>query len=165
MSNELFDPQVFLDAQEPVHAQALSEIRAGHKRSHWMWYVLPQVAGITERHGRTPSSTTVRYSITGLDEARAYLGHPVLRARYVEVLEAAAAHIAPDGAGTYDAVTVLFGSPDNRKFVSSLTLFELAARGLGHPECDRITSIAETLFSGQLTRCPDTPVILGLAGH
>ena len=165
MSTGPFDPQVFLDAQDPVHAQALAEIRNGRKRSHWMWYVFPQVAGITERHGRTPSSTTVRYSITGLDEARAYLGHPVLRARYVEILEAAAAHIAPDGAGTYDAVTVLFGSPDNRKFVSSLTLFELAARGLGHPECERIASIAETLFSGQLTRCPDTPVILGLAGH
>lgn len=165
MNTEPFDAQVFLDAQDPVHAQALAEIRNGRKRSHWMWFVFPQVAGITERHGRTPSPTTVRYSITGLDEARAYLGHPVLRARYVEILDAAAAHLTSEGPATHDAATALFGSLDNRKFVSSLTLFELAARGLGHPECERITSIAETLFAGRLTRCPDTPVILGLAGH
>lgn len=165
MTTAPFDPQLFLDAQQPVHEQALAEIRNGRKQSHWMWYVFPQVAGITERHGRTPSSTTVRYSLADLAQARAYLGHPVLRARYEGILSAATDHITAGGAASYAAVTSLFGSPDNSKFVSSLTLFETAARGLHHPECARITEIAEALFSGEVARCPDTPVILGLSGH
>ncbi|MGA1362976.1 MAG: DUF1810 family protein [Ilumatobacteraceae bacterium] len=165
MSPGGFDANLFLDAQENTHRQALSEIRAGRKRTHWMWWEFPQVAGITERHGRTPTPTSVRYALRGVDDARAYLDQPVLRARYAENLEAAAAHIAADGAGTYDAVSALFGSPDNRKFVSSLTLFDIAAARLDHAECTRITEIAARVFSGGLTRCPDTPVILGLAGH
>lgn len=165
MNAARFGADLFLDAQESTHRQALSEIRAGRKRTHWMWWEFPQVAGITERHGRTPTPTSVRYALRGLDDARAYLGHPVLRARYAENLEAAAAHIAADGADTHDAVSALFGSPDNRKFVSSLTLFEVAAAGLDLPECVRITEIAARVFSDGLTRCPDTPVILGLAGH
>jgi uncharacterized protein (DUF1810 family) len=165
MSPGGFDANLFLDAQENTHRKALAEIRAGRKLTHWMWWEFPQVAGITERHGRTPTPTSVRYALRGLDDARAYLDQPVLRARYAEILEAAAVHIAADGAGTHDAVSALFGSPDNRKFVSSLTLFEVAAAGLEHAECSRITEIAARVFSGGLTRCPDTPVILGLPGH
>lgn len=165
MSTAPFDPQPFLDAQERDHARALAEVQAGRKRSHWIWYVFPQVAGIPELHGRVSSPTSRQYGLLGLDHARAYLDHPVLRARYVEVLEAAAAHIVRGGGG-YDAVTTLFGSRDNSKFVSSLTLFEAAAQGSEHGECGLIVRTAAGLFSGTtLRRCEDTPRLLASAGH
>ncbi len=68
----------FVQAQEPVMAQVLAELAAGRKRTHWMWFVFPQIAGL----GR--SATAQRYALGSLDEARAYLAHPVLGARLVQ---------------------------------------------------------------------------------
>ena len=109
-----YDLARFLSAQSGVYDQVLAELRAGSKRSHWMWFVFPQLAGL----GR--SAMAQRYAIGSLEEARAYLAHPVLGARLREcsqlVLEAPAT----------DAHAV-FGSPDDLKFHSSVTLFERAA--------------------------------------
>lgn len=164
MSSGAFDATVFLAAQDRDFETALGEIRAGRKHSHWMWYVFPQIAGIPELHGRMSSPTSKKYSLHGLRDAYAYLDNPVLRARYAGILSVAAGHIT-DGGGGYDAVTALFGSVDNSKFVSSLTLFETAAHGMAHPECERIVQIAAELFAdGRLRRCGDTPKILASAG-
>jgi uncharacterized protein (DUF1810 family) len=73
-----FDLQRFIDAQDGIYEQALAELRAGRKRSHWMWFVFPQIAGL----GRSP--TAQRYAISGLEEARAYLAHPLLGPRLRE---------------------------------------------------------------------------------
>lgn len=108
----------FLAAQEPVYLQALGELRDGRKRSHWMWFVFPQLAGL----GR--SAMAERYAISGRDEARAYLAHPVLAARLRECAEAVLAH---QGRSAHD----IFGSPDDLKFRSSMTLF--AEIGGGEP--------------------------------
>jgi uncharacterized protein (DUF1810 family) len=105
-----FDLQRFVDAQEGTYAQALTEIRAGHKQSHWMWFIFPQFSGLGW------SSTAQRYAIRSADEARAYLAHPTLGPR---LIECAAAVVA---AGARSAVDV-FGYPDDLKLRSSATLF------------------------------------------
>ena len=107
-----FDLQRFVDAQDAggTYRQALAELRAGAKRSHWMWFVLPQVAGL----GR--SATAQRYAISGAAEARAYLAHPVLGPRLLESARALT------GLDTTDPVRV-FGSVDAQKLRSSMTLF------------------------------------------
>ena len=81
----------FLKAQAPDYAQALAELRQGRKRSHWMWYIFPQLAGL----GR--SATAQYYAIQNLDEARAYLDHPVLGPRLVECCATLFARVAPAG--------------------------------------------------------------------
>lgn len=101
----------FIAAQEQVYPRALAEIRRGAKRSHWMWYIFPQLAGL----GR--SAMAVRYAIADAGEARAYLAHPLLGSRYVECVSA-----LQDLPGS-DPGTV-FGSVDAVKLRSSLTLFE-----------------------------------------
>ena len=110
------DLQRFVDAQDAggTFDTALAELRAGHKRSHWMWFVLPQLADL----GR--SSMAQRYGIADLVEARAYLAHPVLGPR---LLDCARALTALD---TTDPVAV-FGSVDAQKLRSSMTLFAMAA--------------------------------------
>ena len=100
----------FLEAQEGTYATALAEVRAGHKRSHWMWWIFPQLRGL----GR--SETARRYGIADAAEARAYLGHPVLGPRLIEVTEAMLAH-----AGTPAAA--ILGQTDAQKLRSSATLF------------------------------------------
>jgi uncharacterized protein (DUF1810 family) len=112
-----FDLGRFVAAQDAggTYAAAVDELRAGRKRSHWMWFVFPQVAGL----GR--SSTAQRYAVSSLEEAQAYLRHPVLGPRLREVSALAAA--VPDG--TADDV---FGGIDAVKLRSSMTLF-LAAAG------------------------------------
>jgi len=106
----------FVDAQAPIYADALAEIRRGAKRSHWMWFVFPQLAGL----GR---SETARYfGILSLAEAHAYLAHPVLGPRYLECVS-----VLQDLASS-DPVEV-FGAIDAMKLRSSLTLFELAGAG------------------------------------
>jgi uncharacterized protein (DUF1810 family) len=104
----------FVAAQDGVHEEALRELTAGRKRSHWMWFVFPQVAGL----GMSP--TAQRYAITGLPEARAYLEHPVLGARLVECTRTV-------NRLTGRSLLQIFGPPDDLKFRSSMTLFELAA--------------------------------------
>jgi uncharacterized protein (DUF1810 family) len=113
-----FDLQRFVAAQAPVMAAALGELKAGRKRTHWMWFVFPQLAAL----GR--SSTALFYGIASLDEARAYLAHPVLGPRLVASAQAA---LDAPAASLGD----LFGSPDDLKFVSSMTLFAHASGGDG----------------------------------
>jgi uncharacterized protein (DUF1810 family) len=107
-----FGLQRFVDAQDDggTYRQALAELRAGQKRSHWMWFVFPQVAGL----GR--SSTTQHYAISGADEARAYLAHPVLGPRLVKCARALTGLRATDPAA-------VLGQVDAQKLRSSMTLF------------------------------------------
>jgi uncharacterized protein (DUF1810 family) len=114
VSDDPFDLERFVRAQEGVYEQALRELRAGAKRGHWMWFVFPQVAGL----GHSPMAQ--RYAISGLDEARAYLAHPVLGPRLVE---SARALLALPG----DDPERALGSVDALKLRSSMTLFEAAA--------------------------------------
>jgi len=116
MTSDSPDLERFVRAQDAAgtYAAALAELRAGRKRGHWIWFVLPQVAGL----GRSEMSRT--YAVSGLPEARAYLRHPVLGARLRECAEALLS------LGTSDPVEVL-GSIDATKVRSSMTLFERAA--------------------------------------
>jgi uncharacterized protein (DUF1810 family) len=122
--NEATDLNRFLDAQSPVYATVLAELRAGMKRSHWMWFVFPQMAGL----GR--SDMACRYAIASSAEAAAYLAHPVLGARLRECSGTVAA---------LDARTAheIFGSPDDMKFRSSMTLFAHVSPGGVFDECLR----------------------------
>ena len=104
----------FTDAQDGVYDAALAELRAGRKRSHWMWFVFPQLDGL----GSSP--TARRYAIRDLAEARAYLAHPVLGAR---LREAARAVLAVEGR----TAEQILGYPDDLKLRSSMTLFARAA--------------------------------------
>ncbi|HTP97851.1 MAG TPA: DUF1810 domain-containing protein [Casimicrobiaceae bacterium] len=113
MSDDPFDLDRFVDAQSKDYAQALSELRAGRKTTHWMWYVLPQMRGLGA------SSMATRYGIASLDEARAYLAHRVLGPRLVEC---AAAMNGLHGLRGASAAQVL-GAIDAAKFRSCLTLF------------------------------------------
>ena len=100
----------FVEAQQPVYDSALAEIRRGDKRSHWMWFVFPQLAGL----GRSP--TAQRFGLSGPDEARDYLAHPVLGARLRECAQALLAlpRQSPEG---------VLGSVDALKLRSCMTLF------------------------------------------
>jgi uncharacterized protein (DUF1810 family) len=109
-----FDLQRFLDAQAPVYEQVLRELRAGHKRSHWIWFIFPQLAGLGS------SAMARRYAIASLAEATAYWGHPVLRAR---LLECVGLVNAVEGR----SIAEILGPPDDLKFRSSMTLFRRAA--------------------------------------
>jgi uncharacterized protein (DUF1810 family) len=109
-----YDLARFVDAQEGIYPTALAEIRRGAKRSHWMWFVFPQIAGL----GRSP--TAQRYAIGSIDEARAYFAHPVLGARLCECV-AALQDLPPTSA------EAVFGPVDALKLRSSLTLFAEAS--------------------------------------
>jgi uncharacterized protein (DUF1810 family) len=109
-----YDLNRFISAQEGVYDHALAELRGGLKRSHWMWFIFPQIDGL----GHSP--TTRLYSIKSLDEARSYLGHPVLGARLKESAEAV---LGVSGRTASD----IFGHPDDMKLQSSMTLFALVA--------------------------------------
>jgi uncharacterized protein (DUF1810 family) len=100
----------FVQAQEDDYAQALSEIKSGRKQSHWMWYIFPQFDGLGF------SSTSKRYSIKSVSEAEAYLNHPVLGPRLLEIAEAV---LRLEGRSSLE----IFGSPDDVKLRSCATLF------------------------------------------
>ncbi len=102
--------QRFLDAQKSSYQTALSEIKNGKKRSHWMWYIFPQIQGLGF------SETAKFYAIKDVSEAEAYLQHPVLGARLIEI-STVAAQLSSRNA------TQVFGSPDDMKLKSSMTLF------------------------------------------
>jgi uncharacterized protein (DUF1810 family) len=109
-----FDLQRFVAAQSNgVYERALGEVRAGRKQSHWIWFVFPQVAGLGS------SAMAQRFAIGSLDEARAYLAHPVLGPRLVACARAV---LAIEGRTALE----VFGHPDDLKLRSSLTLFERA---------------------------------------
>jgi len=105
-----YDLSRFLRAQANDYAQALSEIRSGRKRSHWIWYIFPQIDGLGF------SSTSKHYAIKSLAEAKAYLDHPILGARLVECAKAA---VRSKGR----SATEVFGFPDDMKVRSCATLF------------------------------------------
>jgi uncharacterized protein (DUF1810 family) len=110
---ESFDLDRFISAQEPVIAQVRAELKAGHKATHWMWFVFPQLAGLGFSH------RAQFYGISSLYEAQAYITHPVLGRRLVECTQLVN---AVEGRTAHD----IFGSPDDLKFHSSVTLFSLA---------------------------------------
>jgi uncharacterized protein (DUF1810 family) len=109
-ASDPFDLQRFVDAQERVYPSVLGELRAGRKRSHWIWFIFPQVAGL----GSSP--TAARYAISSLDEARAYLRHELLGPRLHECTRLVN---AVDGR----SIGEVFGWPDDLKVRSSMTLF------------------------------------------
>ena len=109
-----FDLNRFIIAQEGIYDRAFAELRDGLKRSHWMWYIFPQIEGL----GHSP--TTRSYSMKSLEEARQYLAHPVLGQRLKECAEAV---LAVQGRSASD----IFGHPDDWKLQSSMTLFELVS--------------------------------------
>jgi uncharacterized protein (DUF1810 family) len=106
----------FVEAQDPVWRDVLAELGAGRKRTHWMWFVFPQVAGLGS------SAASARYGLASVDEARAYLAHPVLGPR----LEACTRLMLATEGGT---AREILGTPDDMKFRSSMTIFGLADPG------------------------------------
>lgn len=108
----------FLAAQDQVYPEALHELRAGRKETHWMWFMFPQLAGLGQ------SEMARLYALSGLEEARAFAEHPILSARLRECTEAVLLH-AP-GSVAPRPLHAIFGSPDDRKFISSMTLFARA---------------------------------------
>lgn len=113
MTSDAFHLQRFLDAQAPVFETVLAELQAGRKRSHWMWFIFPQLRGL----GHSP--TAQFYAIGSLDEARAYHAHPLLGARLALCTETVLKSRAR-------SLNELLGSPDDLKFRSCMTLFEIA---------------------------------------
>ena len=109
-----FNLSRFLDAQAQIYPQALAELTAGRKRSHWIWFIFPQIAGLGF------SEMSERYAIGSLAEARAYLDHPILGARLRECAEAV---LAIEGR----TATQILGSPDDLKLRSCATLFAAVA--------------------------------------
>jgi uncharacterized protein (DUF1810 family) len=111
---DLHGLQRFVDAQASVYDGVCAELRAGRKRGHWMWFIFPQIAGLGY------SETARYYAISSLEEARAYLAHPVLGSRLIECTQ-----LMLGLAGT--PVREILGYPDDLKFRSSMTLFSRAA--------------------------------------
>ncbi|MFC3107568.1 DUF1810 domain-containing protein [Undibacterium arcticum] len=114
------DLQRFVDAQQPVYAQVCAELRAGNKRSHWMWFVFPQIQGLGH------SAIARKFALSGASEAIAYLQHSVLGPR---LLECSALVLAVDGPNIGRSIEDIFGYPDYLKFRSCMTLFAHADPG------------------------------------
>ena len=121
----------FLKAQQYDYDQALKEIRSGRKRSHWMWYIFPQIQGLGF------SSTAQYYAIRDLDEAKEYLAHPVLGERLKEI---SSALLELEGLSASE----IFGYPDDLKLRSSMTLFRLADL-----DCDIFEKVLEKYYGGK----------------
>ncbi|THD43063.1 MAG: DUF1810 family protein [Bradyrhizobium sp.] len=127
-SDDPFELRRFVAAQATTYAAALAELRAGRKKSHWMWFVFPQMRGL----GSSPMAEF--YGVGSLDEAGAYLAHPLLGARLRESLAAVIAH-------ANRPLAEILGSPDDLKFRSSMTLFARATGG------------GEPIFQQAIERC------------
>jgi uncharacterized protein (DUF1810 family) len=130
MSSDPYNLARFLKAQGPVYEQAIAEIRAGRKRSHWMWYVFPQFKGL----GSSP--TSIHYAISSAHEAAAYLAHPILGPRLMECSEAT---LQLENRSALE----IFGSPDDWKLRSSATLFAAVS-----PEGSVFHRIIDKYFAG-----------------
>ena len=126
-----YDLSRFLKAQERDYHTALKEIRAGHKSSHWIWYIFPQLDAL----GFSP--TAKFYGIADLDEARAYLRNNLLRTRLLTISQALLDLPSND-------IDVIMGYPDNLKLCSSMTLFHLA-----EPDCDIFQKVLDKYFDGK----------------
>jgi uncharacterized protein (DUF1810 family) len=110
MTSDPHNLQRFVDAQHPIYGQVRDELQAGQKETHWMWFIFPQIKGL----GSSP--TAQKYAITGIEEARAYLDHPLLGFRLRECT-----HLVNGIVGR--SIEDIFGYPDHLKFHSSMTLF------------------------------------------
>ncbi len=128
-TDDPFDLARFTTAQEPVYDRVLAELKGGRKRTHWMWFVFPQIDGLGQ------SATSKRYAVKGRAEARAYLDDPVLRARLRECAEAVLAIEGRSANG-------IFGSPDDMKLKSSMTLFAMVGD-------DVFERVLERFFQGK----------------
>lgn len=124
----------FVSAQEQTYGQALAQVRRGRKSGHWMWFVFPQIAGL----GMSP--TAQHYAIADLDEARAYLAHPVLGDRLRECTRA----VADSQAGSAQAI---FGGIDTMKLRSSMTLFEKASQA--ESDGQLFAAVLDRYFEGE----------------
>jgi len=131
VADDPYDLARFVEAQQRDYERALSEIHAGRKRSHWMWYVFPQIEGLGS------SSTSRYYAIKGADEARAYLAHPILGPR---LLECAEALLQLTGRSAHD----IFGSPDDLKLRSCATLFASVSQ-----EDSALHRVLDKYFAGE----------------
>lgn len=129
-TDDPFRLERFLEAQRNVYDLALQELRAGQKRSHWMWFIFPQIQGLGS------SGTAIRYAIKSIEEARAYLAHPVLGPRLLACCQAL---MGVNGKSATDVM----GYPDDIKLRSSMTLFALAA---GNP--DPFLQVLSKYFGG-----------------
>jgi uncharacterized protein (DUF1810 family) len=134
MPSDLYNLQRFIDAQHPIYGQVRDELRAGHKETHWMWFIFPQIRGLGT------SATAQKYAIQSIDEAKAYLDHPLLGFR---LRECAQLVIAVNGRSIED----IFGYPDHLKFHSSMTLFSHVFAG-----DTTFTAALEKYFDGELDR-------------
>jgi uncharacterized protein (DUF1810 family) len=126
-----YDLQRFVDAQEHVYDAVLAELHNARKRSHWIWFVFPQLQGL----GRSP--TAIRFGISSLDEARAYLAHPMLGPRLRECTRLVA---RIEGCSVDD----IFGWPDNLKVRSSMTLFTRAT-----DDNAEFRAVLDTFYNGE----------------
>jgi uncharacterized protein (DUF1810 family) len=128
-----YDLQRFVDAQDTVFDTVRAELQAGRKRSHWIWFVFPQI------HGLGQSPTAIRYAISSLDEAKAYLRHPVLGPRLRECT-----HLVQRVEGR--SAEQIFGWPDVLKVRSSMTLFARAASADDNAE---FVAVLDKLYGGE----------------
>lgn len=128
---DLHDLNRFVQAQENDYERALSEVRHGRKRSHWMWYIFPQFDGLGF------SQTSKRYAIKSVAEAKVYLSHPVLGPRLIECIEAT---LSVEGRSAYE----IFGTPDDMKLKSSATLFAYVS-----PEGSVFDRLLDKFFQGK----------------
>ena len=110
-----FDLDRFVTAQDPVYDTVLHELRTGRKRTHWMWFIFPQLVGLGQ------SANAAFYGLEGKQEAAAYVAHPVLGPRLVECTR-----VVMEQAHDWHGVEAIFGQPDDLKFQSSITLFSRA---------------------------------------
>jgi uncharacterized protein (DUF1810 family) len=122
----------FVNAQQTQYNTALAEIKNGRKRTHWMWYIFPQIQGLGF------SETSKRYAIKSLDEAEAYIKHPILGQRLIEISQALLLLKTDDA-------NAVFGSPDDMKLKSSMTLF--ASLPDAYPV---FQSVLEKYFNGKM---------------
>jgi uncharacterized protein (DUF1810 family) len=120
----------FKSAQQNVYAQVLDELRAGRKQTHWIWFIFPQIAGL----GSSPMSQ--RFSLSSLDEARAYAAVPVLFDRLIECCDLLLTHNG-------QPIKAIMGYPDDLKLQSSMTLFELAC-----PDQPEFRDVLDVFFNG-----------------
>jgi uncharacterized protein (DUF1810 family) len=151
------DMERFRDGYRRDIDRALAEINAGRKRSHWMWFIFPQVAGLGS------SSTAAHYAIRDRTEAEAFLADPVLGVGYRQLVDAVWQQVI--GADT--TIRALFGRPDDQKLVSSLTLFGGLADGLGDDwttTARRITELLDLAETQGLPRCSTTQRFLAARG-
>jgi uncharacterized protein (DUF1810 family) len=141
--DDRFGLERFVSAQALVHAAVIDELRAGRKRSHWMWFVFPQIAGLGF------SAMAQRYAISSLEEAKAYLAHPLLGAR---LRECSSLVLAVQQRSIHE----IFGSPDDLKFRSCMTLFDRVDSGAVFDEC------LQKYFAGE--RDAQTLALIGSTG-